>query len=295
MTKRIEFTRPKFNDLTLSYADRATDDSKKGYNATINAVGKWVVQPKYDGRWSILTHEKEHEVLRAYTRHGRLVYAWRSKALSKLLAFELHCEHMFGTNASLGSPLHGDFIVFDATVIEDSIRHLPLETRLVFAKQVVDKLPPKLKIKMIDSHIAHHPTSVPRLIEQCSEGVEGAVLKPADSVWGEGWVRIKPVYTMDYVFMGINHSDAPSFVGVMAKSVIGGLYIDGVLKPVCNVSGMTDEQRYNFYQDTQSYVGKVFTASGKGVFPSGALRHPNFIEMHADKEPRECVLLKDDV
>lgn len=297
------FERPKFRDLTQSYQAKNTEAflgalqkpyaRKRMTDAEISLHQSWIIQPKYDGRWAILTHEKGSMLLHVYSRHGKHIHTWRNDTFLYMPAFELHAEYLFGTQASLSDPLHGCFMVFDITLLEESLALVPLHHRLVFAQQIVDRLPKKLNAKMVNHFESQHITSVPYLVDKASEGVEGAVLKPRESVWGEGWVRIKPVVTMDYVIMGFNQSDSDKYKGRMIRSIKAGLYINGSLTHVMDVSGLTDEQRSDFYDNAKSYLGKVFTASGKSLFESGALRHPNFVEMHLDKKPHECVFSKD--
>jgi hypothetical protein len=52
---------------------------------------------------------------------------------------------------------------------------------------------------------------------------------------------------------------------------------------------MSEEERKDMFNWPIDYKGKVMTASGKAVFKSGALRHPNFIRMHPDKDPKDCI------
>jgi ATP-dependent DNA ligase len=99
---------------------------------------------------------------------------------------------------------------------------------------------------------------------------------------------MKAQATYDYVCMGFEQSDADSFKGWAVKSVIGGLYIKGKLERVTTVSGITHEQRAEFFRHPKRYIGRVFEAEGKALFSNGALRHPNFLRWRSDKPATAC-------
>ena len=67
--------------------------------------------------------------------------------------------------------------------------------------------------------------------------------------------------------------------------MIGSL-IDKPCKIQCG--GLTDEQRTVFTANAGEYVGRVFTATGHGWFPSGSVRHPKFSHWREDKGILEC-------
>jgi len=121
------------------------------------------------------------------------------------------------------------------------------------------------------------------------DGWEGVVFKNMYSGYGSPVGRCKHTFTMDYVFMGCNDGNG-KYAGI-ASDLIGGLYIDGVLTPVCKVGGLSNEQRQEFWDNRESLKGSVFEAYGKGVFKSGALRHPAFLRMRTDKAAKDCRLV----
>jgi ATP-dependent DNA ligase len=52
---------------------------------------------------------------------------------------------------------------------------------------------------------------------------------------------------------------------------------------------MSEEERKDMFNWPIDYKGKVMTCSGKDIFKSGALRHPNFVRLHPDKDPKDCI------
>ena len=117
---------------------------------------------------------------------------------------------------------------------------------------------------------------------------EGLIFKNSLDSFGGPIGRMKRTPTMDYVLMDVEVSTSDSFSGI-GKSLIGGLYIDGVLTEVVKVGGLDIEQRVEFLRHKDKYIGKVFEAKGKAVFKSGALRHPALVRFRDDKKPEECV------
>ena len=102
--------------------------------------------------------------------------------------------------------------------------------------------------------------------------------------------RAKREIEVEYVCLGFNESDADKYRGRMVKSIKGGLYVDGRLTEIIDVSGMTEAQRTEFYDHQYAYIGNVFTARGRGLFDSGKLRNPQFIGFRSDKNATECTL-----
>ena len=290
----MEMTRPPFKDWTIDY-NRGNPTKKYALNWLKLFNGNVVVQPKYDGRWGLLHHEADSDTITLYSRHGKIQKQATNFRLKKFPEFKMHGEYIFGTSFAKQSDLEGKLIVFD---FEGNLRGYEptLSNRMAFGLQNVLLLQQIGFdwIEMIESDVLFGHTDT-ELITAILNGkrygkVEGVVLKQATSEFGDPWVRIKPIYDMDYVVMGFNQSDADSFKGKMVKSVIGGLYIDGELKEVCNVSGLANSDRASMYTNPEKYIGKVMTCTGKDIFKSGALRHPNFLRMHPEKQAQECTL-----
>ena len=58
-------------------------------------------------------------------------------------------------------------------------------------------------------------------------------------------------------------------------TILGGLVnAEGGWEVVCKVGGLTDIQRNFFRDNTDYFIGRVFTAHGYCFYPSGAIRHP---------------------
>jgi len=298
MTKEIKpLDRPPFKDFTLLVKDRLK------LNAELDKVFgdvNVVVQPKFDGRWGVVLHEHASELITLWSRHGKLQKEWTHKSYASLPSFALHGEYIFGTSFAKSSPLEGQVMLFDCEHVADK-RGLPLHERLaklVSLALLIRNLSQydataSLPFSVVDDWtICSGSDPVEMINDLMSPDYEGLVLKSSIGLWGDTLVRIKPIYDMDYVIMGFYQSDAPKYKGKMVKSIKAGLWIDGELTEVCNVSGLNEADRARFYEKPNLYLGKVITCSGKDVFKSGALRHPNFVRFHPTKLSEECVLIK---
>jgi hypothetical protein len=288
----MEMIRPPFKDWTVSF-NRGVPTKNFALHWLKMFEQNVVVQPKYDGRWGLLHHEAHSDTITLWSRHGKIQLQETNPALTDFPEFKLHGEYIFGTSFAKESDLEGYLIVFD---FEHPV--LPLSDRIAKGVSLTLRLNQMgfSWIKMIEDEVMidHSDTAV---ISSILSGerfgkVEGVVLKESTSCFGDPWVRIKPIYDVDYVVMGFNQSEAAKYKGRMIKSIKAGLYIDGKITHVCNVGGMSEKERSHMYQFPNAYLGNVITASGKDVFKSGALRHPNFVGMHPMKKAEECVLDK---
>lgn len=58
---------------------------------------------------------------------------------------------------------------------------------------------------------------------------------------------------------------------------------------VCECGGFDDEQRKDFTDNTDKYVGSVVEVKANEIFKdTGKLRHPRFLRVRFDKEPERC-------
>lgn len=125
-----------------------------------------------------------------------------------------------------------------------------------------------------------------------AQDYEGLVVKDSRAKWGVGWSRCKAQVDWDFVCLGWEYAKGPYSDHpdrMLPVSMICGLYVDGVLKPVGKVFGLAQEAA-KIRERPELYRGKVFTAIGQRRFASGALRHGVFCGWHKDKPAKACVL-----
>lgn len=150
-----------------------------------------------------------------------------------------------------------------------------------------------------------------------ASGQEGIVLKNVNGYYYVGtrpmwnWVKIKAALEDDVIIMGYEppkkdytgreyetwqyweNGEPVSkhyYMGWIGTIVFGKFDAKGELVRLGSCSGMSEEERIRFTNDGDNYIGKVMKISAMEKTPDGYYRHPNFLEIHADKNPHECVI-----
>ena len=282
--ERPPYERPPYIDL-----DPAADRPERDYD---------VVELKHDGMWAEVTI---HDHLITLDSRNGTATPPTSGSCRSLLDATIVGEFLRGTAWSRRSGVggvrrHGRFVAFDLIRLGGvggrDLRSEPLSVRRrllegLFAEHLVGGVP-----GWFDLSEQWPASEWERLwAEHVATGdFEGLVFKNSGDVWGggEGWARMKREVTVDYVCMGCNLSKAEHYASGAAASIRGGLFVNGVLRHVCSVSGLTDELRYDLVAHPEQFRGRVFEATGKGQFDSGALRHPQFSRWRDDKAASEC-------
>ncbi|MDP1675319.1 MAG: RNA ligase family protein [Bacteroidota bacterium] len=126
-----------------------------------------------------------------------------------------------------------------------------------------------------------------------SSGGEGIMLKRLDAPYIEGarpantWFKAKKSATYDCVVMGF--SKGLGKYNKQIGAVIFGQYTEGKLIELGQASGMSDAIRKDMSINPKKYLGKVAVIKGMERLKSGAIRHPQFVEMRIDKHPLQCI------
>lgn len=237
-------------------------------------TGYDLVELKLDGIWGQATEGSIR------SRTGRIKdYRPVDGRLGKLT---LIGELLVGTPWSCRGDRSGLFCAFD---IDDAA---PLAKRRRALERTFNRLPMPPWMRLVEQYPAREWRRL--WADHVATGqYEGLVFKSSSGRYGEPWGRMKRIVTADYVCMGANPGGG-RYIG-SAASIQGGLYVDGVLKQVVNVGGLTDEQRQELWRHPGRFTGQVFEAAGNARFASGALRHPRFERWRANKVARECVAL----
>ena len=271
MTERRERNRP------FSFSDLDPEDwtAVKQYD--------WA-EPKYDGHFArVELVDREWTI---YSSTDRIVNRGELRRKHKPTTF--WAEHIRGTEwsrrparaelyehlAVFGSPrISGKLMIPHADITRDVLTQWLAEYKLdPFVQRLflVERVPAARAKQLWD-----------RLVTKGD--YEGVVLGGP-----LGLARMKATATCDYVCMGFESSDSDRFAGWGVRNVVGGLYVNGLLRRITTVSGLTDEQRRDFHDNPSKYEGRVFEAEGKRLFSTGKLRHPNFLRWRDDKPAAEC-------
>ncbi len=254
------------------------------------------VEVKQDGWGTCIVSENDRWDL--FSATGRNLDSGELESFGRTV---LYGEYLFGTQFAKSQPdSYKRIAVFDTSIIYGTdFRCETLSTRRAAIGLFLESLDEELRQKLF--LVEQFPVSSALFIWERSVtqlGYEGLIFKNSNSLWGDPVGRMKKLETMDYVCMGFEDSESDTYEGIGVKSVNGGLYVDGELVRVCRAGGLTSELREEFYNNPDGYIGKVFEASGKKLFKSGALRHPNFGSernpggWRDDKDPKSCVLPK---
>ena len=194
---------------------------------------------------------------------------------------------------------------------------LPYEERRIILEEVFNSY----SFDFIDLNRVYTSNFDNILDEIFAQGLEGAVLKSKKGKYIPGkrpaWnqIKVKQEKTDDVVIMGYNDPVRLSTSGnpdtwlywengEMVSShyyhnLIGSLRIGkydalGELIHIGNVSGMTHAQRVNFTNNKDKYIGRVIKIKAMEDGMHKAYRHGSFVELHPDKNPKECKLIEND-
>ncbi len=249
-----------------------------------------LVEPKKDGWWGqLLLNGLEWEL---WSRSGALKKF--GDLVTPVELTLLHGEYIYGTEWAKDQSMYDSICVFDAVSVDGvDTGGMPLsETR-----EIINEFLPRIEkediregVRLIEQWPIEES---PRIWDELVVGqkYEGLVFKNSTGSFGSTMGRMKQVASMDYICLGFEDSESERYIGTGVAAVVGGLYYGDDDEPIqaCKVSGLTDEQRIEFYNNREKYIGKVFEASGKKVSKRGALRHPSFEGWRDDKKPEECV------
>lgn len=124
---------------------------------------------------------------------------------------------------------------------------------------------------------------------EIADGQEGIILKRSDAPYGEGWLKVKRMHTLDVVITGFteaNEGKTGKFKGLVGAVVVS-VYRGGKLVEVGQVSGMDDETRIDITDHTRYYMGKALEIKAQ-EFAKNRLRHPRWSRMRTDINATAC-------
>lgn len=114
-----------------------------------------------------------------------------------------------------------------------------------------------------------------------SKGGEGVIVKspsvPYVNRRNHGWMKIKANETVDVKVLDMEAGSGKY------EGMLGALVVDYKGVEVNVGSGLSDDQRIEFWNEQDEYIGKVVEISYHEETPDGSLRHPVF-ERFRDKE-----------
>lgn len=129
-----------------------------------------------------------------------------------------------------------------------------------------------------------------------ANGGEGIMLKNLNATYLEGgrptnnWYKAKKCASYDCVITGFSLGKGK--YNTQIGAVKFGQYMNGKLTELGQASGMNDEERLLMSRFQDQYIGKVVTIKGMERLKSGAIRHPQYVGLRKDKQPKDCIYYK---
>lgn len=239
-----------------------------------------ICQLKYDGIWCMAEVDQQR-VCRYYSRNGELKLTGIVPQTT-----EPGCyvgELMYGSEWSKENDRHGKFYMFDF------VEHRSTELKSLTYGERYTRLGdfhrsgmlPK-NWHLIQTFPTHQSLDIWRLMVESGD-FEGIVFRHPNQVWSDTLLRAKHQITRDLYITGFKEGEkglagtlgavtaSYSPLGIGVELTIGG--------------GFTLKLRRDIWQNQDKFLGRCFTVTAKKEFKSGLLRHPNFLEWHADKPP----------
>jgi ATP-dependent DNA ligase len=149
------------------------------------------------------------------------------------------------------------------------------------------------------------------------EGGEGVVFKFVHGIYipskrpMDNWIKYKTSDTDDVVIMGFDSPNkeytgkdydswpywedgvpvSKHYYNNQIGSIVFGKYNEsGELVFLGSCTGIDDLQRAEFSKYPKKYIGKVIQIKFMEMTADGKYRHPNFVAIHHDKNPNECII-----
>lgn len=190
-------------------------------------------------------------------------------------------ELMFGSEWSKQENRSGLFYAFDCVELQGTeLKNQPYHTRYGQLHEFYSarRFPTNWKLVANYASVDAH-TIWTRAVE--SGAFEGMVFRDPNSIWNDPIFRSKPTLTIDLRVCGFEEGET----GTRLAGCLGALKATDDYGNVHTVGGgLSDKLRKEIWANPQAYLGKVFVCGYKKLFASGQLRHPNFMEWHADKK-----------
>jgi len=264
--------------------------------AKFEKQGGWVIEPKFDGMWAMLTvgdpaNGKPHTLKSRDAKtgfvgggnSGDLMTTPLPLPVGSILVGELEAASEWATK-QFHTKGFRQLHLFDFPLGLTNYCELSCVDRRALLEQVTGTF---------DEFTASRFPLVPRFTDKfqaryeewIANGLEGCVLKRATSrystVRSDGktdlWHRCKKRVTEDYVLCGLGKTPGGSLTGLW------GLFKKGKLTQVLKANAPKDILQ-------EANVGKVVCEfMGWARFDSGALRHGQFVRIREDKTPEMCV------
>lgn len=256
----------------------------------------YAIFEKYDGWYGYM--DLAEGVIRS--RAGRVIPSCEelskkvleaTKGLDKgVLIFEIliHGVTEFAELNGILNRTVGDYIAKDAYVVcHDYVRneHVPFRTRYFNLSSTVSFTNDVRLAEYLD--VSSCEATWRRLAEYVwSTGGEGIILKRLEAPYSPDkrnfdLMKIKEEVTLDLLAVDVEEGQGKY------KDNTGALVCRDKSGKIHTVSGMTDEQRIEWWRNHKTILGKVVEVKAMKVLPDGSLREPRFKAIRHDKSVKD--------
>lgn len=179
------------------------------------------------------------------------------------------------------------FYVFDMPYHKgQDIRKLPYDERRKLLTQVVAELGSPW-VKVVEQFTGDLDLAFRRITEA---GGEGLVIKNRRSGYGQSWAKYKKASDVSVFITGF--TEGKKALAGMVGSVEIGVYKDGVVHCIGNVSGFTNALRMDITNNRKAYLGRVMDVFAFELTRDEQLLNPTFHRFREDVSPEDCTLEK---
>ena len=182
-------------------------------------------------------------------------------------------------------------MVHDCIPYEDFIQGvctLPYRVRLAAGMHIGNSVPCFRAVESFD--VAGEETALEIAKQLIDSGQEGLVLKQPDGVWlagkrNEQLMKIKQELSFDLKVQGVEPGEG-KYAGTLGKLVLRFRRFGKKSGELCKlyVSGMTDDQRHEWWNDPDSIIGQVVQVDAMTFSAHGLLREPRYKCIRFDKK-----------
>lgn len=283
---------------------------------TASAAAEFAFEEKFDGMRGLAVFD-QHEILPGKLKQGRL-QIWNRHGQNKgrlgaqsglrdeLLAMGTAIPNLYeGTVLdgelvadSWNSTMHLlavgggndgagklNFVVFDLVyLMGQNLKDQPWSVRRELLEQLLNPFVTDDSLLMVSKLLPPDKSELQRIWDN---GGEGVIIKRKNSPYAPGdrkyWQKLKLIDTAEAIITGYTKGQGKYHDTIGAVEL--SQYVNGQLKRVTQVSGMTDEVRRSL---NESDLGRVVELEHYGKTVNTSYRHPQWKRFRDDKAPEDC-------
>lgn len=172
-----------------------------------------------------------------------------------------------------------DIVYFDEPDLPFSLRHVYCENEVIILQDILEESVKLVPILEVTNSETLWETWFKTITQREGEGI---ILKNVNAGYSFGKrnsdvMKIKEEVTDDCVVLNLVEGEGKY------KDTTGALLVQRPNGSIITISGMTDLQRENWWEDRQSIIGRTVEVKAMKELPDGTLREPRFKAIRYDK------------